>query len=305
MLYYYTFVNQLRKQLWLVLLILGVWPASADIKVVASIKPVHSLVAAVMEGVGTPALLLRGASSPHTYTLKPSDAGALSQADLIFWVGPELETFLEKPVSSLSSQAKSVSLITAQGVDTLPPRSGAGFTQDDDHETVDPHIWLSPENAKAMVARIAESLAHADPTHATIYKANAAKEAAKLSELENKLRQNLSPLGSKGFIVFHDAYQYFENSFGLEATGAIAIHPENPPSAAVLVKLRESIKSQSAVCVFAEPQFDPKLVDIIAEGTAAKTGTLDPIGANEAPGPDLYFNVLEALATSLVDCLSS
>jgi zinc transport system substrate-binding protein len=305
MLYYYMLVSAMRKCTVVLVLLVLATSAKADIKVIASIKPVHSLVAAVMQGVGTPALLLNGAASPHTYTLKPSDAEALSQADLIFWVGPDLESFMVKPIESLSTPEKSVSLIAAKGIKSSPPRSGAGFVSDGDHGTVDPHIWLSPDNAKAMVAAIAAKLSSVDSEHASIYENNADHEIARLAELQSRLHKKLDPISAKGFIVFHDAYQYFESSFGLKAVGAIAIHPESPPSASVLINLRGNVKSQSAVCVFAEPQFDPKLVTIVTEGTSAKTGTLDPIGANETPGPDLYFNVMEALAASLADCLSS
>jgi zinc transport system substrate-binding protein len=305
MLYYYIVKPTIRKCIVAVALLLFAAQAHADVKVVASIKPIHSLVAAVMRGVGEPQLLLKAAASPHTYTLKPSDAEVLSKAELIFWVGPELETFLAKPIETLASQEKSVALIDAPAITKSLPRSGSGFADDGDHDTVDPHIWLSPENAKAMVAAIADRLSSIDPANAALYRANAETENERIAELQTRLQAKLAPVNSKGFIVFHDAYQYFEISYGLHATGAIAIHPENPPSAAALMTLRETIGSSAATCVFSEPQFDPKLVEVLTEGTTAKTGVLDPIGANETPGPNLYFNVMEALATSLAACLSS
>jgi zinc transport system substrate-binding protein len=285
--------------------VLTLSPASAGVRVMASIKPVHSLVAAVMGNVGQPELLLKSNVSEHIYSLKPSDAASLQDADLVFWIGPDLETYLTKPIESLSSPNKAIELIDVGGIKKLPPRSGPGFAGDGDHDVIDPHIWLSPANAKAMVESIAKNLSGVDPANAVAYTENAKREIVRLSELNVRLRDKLAPFGGKGFIVFHDAYQYFEHDFGLRAVGAIAIHPESPPSAAGLLALRQDIEAHSAVCIFAEPQFDPTLVSVLTEDMNIKTGTLDPLGAAFEPGPDLYFNVMEALATSLVDCLSS
>jgi zinc transport system substrate-binding protein len=309
MLYSYTTWKAMRHtffiSLILAVIVLPLSQASAGVRVIASIKPVHSLVAAVMGDAGQPALLLKTNVSEHIYSLKPSDAVSLQDADLVFWIGPDLETFLTKPMASLSSPDRAVALINANGIKKLPPRSGPGFADDGDHDMVDPHIWLSPANAKAMVAAIMENLSRIDPANAKVYSENAKRETARLSELDARLRDKLATIPGKGFIVFHDAYQYFEHDFGLHAVGAIAIHPDSPPSAAGLAALRKDITSRSAVCVFAEPQFDPKLISVLTEGTNIKTGTLDPLGAMLQPGPDLYFNVMEALATSLADCLSS
>ncbi len=280
-------------------------PALASPKVVASFKPVHSLVAAVMQGAGEPALLVGGAASPHTYALKPSDAQKLSEADLVFWIGPEMEAFLEKPVAKLGANATSVELIDADGIVVLPPRGAPGFEDDGDHDAVDPHVWLSPDNAIAMVKAIAMALDKADPQNAKTYDSNAAATEAKIAGLKAKIGAKLAHLPKTGFISFHDAYQYFEKSFGVTAVGAIAVHPENPPGAAGIAQKRDLITSAKAKCVFSEPSFDSKLVNTIVEGTAAKTGILDPEGALQEPGPDAYINVMEALATSLAECLSS
>jgi zinc transport system substrate-binding protein len=309
MLYSYKRQKAMRQgfvlPLTLVCLLLAVSEALAGVRVIASIKPVHSLVAAVMEGAGKPELLLKTKVSEHIYSLKPSDAASLQDADLVFWIGPELETFLTKPIASLSSPDKVVALISVAGVRKLPPRSGPGFADEGDHDVIDPHIWLSPANGKAMVAAIAENLSRVDPANAAIFTKNAERLTLRLSELDTRLRKKLAPFRSKGFIVFHDAYQYFEHDYGLHAVGAIAIHPDTAPSAAGLVALRDDINARSAVCVFTEPQFDPKLVSVLTEGMTIKSGSLDPLGATLEPGPELYFNVMEALATSLADCLSA
>jgi zinc transport system substrate-binding protein len=286
--------------------------ASADVKVMASIKPIHSLVASVMEGIGVPGLIVDGSNSPHTYTLKPSDAAALEQADVIFWVGHELESFLEKPLESLGQNARRISLLDAQGIKTLPVREDANFEAHhhagEEHaegEESDPHIWLDPENAKAMVKTIAKSLSVADATHAAAYNANAEKTLAKLDVLSRDIQKSLASAHGQGFIVFHDAYQYFETRFGLKASGAISVHPENPPGAKQINDIKTRIKNGSIKCVFAEPQFDDKLIRVVIEGTEAKSATLDPIGATLEPGPSLYIELIQNIASGLESCLTA
>ena len=308
MLYCYKNETPMIKKLAFVLALAAGLAASvaahAEIKVMASIKPVHSLVASVMKGVGEPGLIVSGSNSPHTYALKPSDAQALEHAQVIFWIGHNLEGFLEKPIASLGGSARVVSLIDVKGVKTLPVREGSGFDRDEDggHGS-DGHIWLDPENAKAMVNAIAEALSAADPEHAVLYRANAEKTVSRLDALSDEVAGKVSAAKGKGFIVFHDAYHYFEKAFGVKAVGAISINPENAPSAQGIIALKQRIIDGKADCVFSEPQFDQKLVSVIMEGTQARSGALDPLGANAVPGPDLYFNMIESLATSLADCL--
>jgi zinc transport system substrate-binding protein len=284
--------------------------ASAEVKVMASIKPIHSLVAAVMEGVGTPGLVVSGNNSPHTYALKPKDAEALQDAQVIFWIGHEMEAFLEKPLESLGGNSRIVTLIAAPGVNTLPVREGNGFDKDDDegevHEagSADGHIWLDPENAKAMVQTIADELSQQDPTNAAAYSSNAAKEIAELDGLSKEITEMVAPAKGKGFIVFHDAYHYFENRFGLRASGAITIHPESTPGAKGIAEIKQRISDGKVTCVFAEPQFDNALITALVEGTTVKAATLDPEGSPLEPGPDLYPTLLRNIARNLSSCLS-
>ncbi len=280
--------------------------------VVASIKPVHSLVAAVMGDTGDPALIVRGAASPHGYSLRPSDAKALENARLVFWVGPELEPFLEKPLATLAGDAATVALAEVPGISTLPMREGGTFEphqhegeEEHDHaDEVDPHVWLDPQNAKAMTEAIAVALAKADPDNAQTYRDNAAAVEARLDALTAEISRELEPVKDRNFIVFHDAYHYFENRFGLQAAGSITVTPEVLPGAARLSEIRDKVRSLDAVCIFAEPQFDPVLVQVAAEGTDARTGSLDPIGMAIEPGASLYFELLRGLAGSVRDCLS-
>ena len=312
-------------------------------KVVASIKPVHSLVASVMQGVAEPQLIIEGAGSPHTYSLRPSQARALQEADLIFWIGHELEAFLEKPVETIGTGAKSIELIDAHDLVKLPFREGGAFEghdhgehggehghadHDDDkhddhaghdhdethghddghghaHGAFDAHIWLDPENAKAMVSEIAEALSAADPDNAAAYEANAAKTVERIETMRTDIDARLAPLRGRGFIVFHDGYQYFEKRFGVTASGSITVSPEVMPGAERVAEIKARIGELGATCVFAEPQFEPKLIQVVTEGTDARSGVLDPLGAELADGPDLYFGLIDGLASSMEQCLGS
>lgn len=283
--------------------------AAADIPVAVSIKPIHALVASVMEGMGEPGLIVSGGTSPHTFSLKPADAAMLQNAKVVFWVGREMETYLEKPLEALPTDAKIVSLIGGKGLELLAVREGNGFEPDDDEGAggrgeTDPHVWLDPRNAAVMVDTIAATLAEADPGNGARYAANAAAAKRKLAALEAEIAPQLAPLGDRRFIVFHDAYQYFEKRFGLAAAGAITIHPENPPGAKAIRAIRERLRSAGVRCVFSEPQFDARLVNVVIEGTDARTGVIDAEAGTLEPGPGLYEQLLRNLAKSLKDCLS-
>jgi zinc transport system substrate-binding protein len=281
--------------------------------VVASIVPVHSLVAGVMEGIGRPNLLVRGGGSPHAYTLRPSEAAALQRAEVVFWIGEELETFLQRPLASVAAGARVVALCAAEGITLLPYRAGGdwgGQTAElsGDHEhalgETDLHLWLDPVNARAMAARIAAVLSEADPADASRYRANAAELDRRLAELDAVLDRDLAPLRGRPYVVFHDAYQYFERRYGLTAVGAIAVGADRQPGAGTLAEIRRTIVETGVRCVFAEPQFEPALVHTVIGGTGARTGVLDPLGAELEPGPDAYFRLLRNLATAIAGCLA-
>ncbi|MEF2550938.1 zinc ABC transporter substrate-binding protein [Aurantimonas sp. A2-1-M11] len=320
-------------------------PAAADApRVVTSIKPIHSLVAAVMEGVGEPALIVPGAASPHTYSMKPSDAANLQAADVVFWIGDGLEAFLVKPIGSLAGEAKAVELIDAPGLETLPVRDGGAFEAHDhegddhdgheqegdehqgheheeagheghdhapageeahDHSGIDMHAWLDPLNAGAMVRHIATTLSEADPDNAERYTQNADRLEERLETLVAKTREQLADVRDKPFIVFHDAYQYFEHRFDMAAAGSITISPDRMPGVQRIAEIQETVRRTGATCVFAEPQFEPQLVDVAIEGSEARAGVLDPEGVAIPEGPELYFTLISDLSQSLQDCLSS
>lgn len=313
-----------------VLCLAGGTSAQAELKVVATIKPIHALVAGVMTGVGVPKLLIDGAGSPHTFALKPSDARELNQADVVFRVSDGLEPFMIKVLAALPKSVRVVTLADAPGLTLHKMRSSASFEQHDhgpkgqqakkghahghhDHghgkpgkaaEANDGHIWLDPANAKIITQYIASVLATEAPEHAARFKENAEAVSRSLDQLDVELKQTLQPIAGRPYVVFHDAYQYLEHRYGLTPAGAVTVSPEIAPSAKRLSELRRKISTLKAVCVFAEPQFEPKLVRTITEGTSARTGTLDYLGASLKPGPDLYFSVLRALAGDLKACLS-
>lgn len=288
-------------------------PAVAAPKVVVSIKPIHSLVAAVMEGVGEPGLIVGGASSPHVYTLRPSDAGRLAAADIVFWIGPIFESFLAKPLAALAGKAEIVELDHAPGITLLPAREG-GSWEADEHEhghahghgsalEEDGHLWLDPTNAEAIVQVAVVRLSARDPANAARYAANGTGLAQRLEVLDEVLRRRLAPLHGVPFVVFHDAYQYLERRYGLDAIGSITVSPENRPGARRLEAIHDKIETLGARCVFSEPQFQPRLVQMLIAGTSARTGVLDPEGAALPAGPDLYVKLMNGLADALTRCL--
>ena len=285
--------------------------------VVVTIKPVHSLAAAILEGVAEPRLLLEGAASPHAYALKPSDAAALYKADAIIRVSGNLEVFLERALATLPEKARMIDLEKAPGLTLLPVRKGGGNLQDaaaesdeDDgghhhHGAIDVHFWLDPVNAIVIARYLAQQFSGMDPEHAAAYQANERKLQAKLEALDAELKLTLGGLAGKPFIVFHDVTQYLEKRYNLHGLGAVTLSPERPPGAKRLAAIREKIKDAAAICVFSEPQFPPKLIDMLTEGTPAKHGELDEIGAAIPAGTDQYFALMRADAESLAACLKS
>ncbi len=289
--------------LLLISALLGAQAKAAPV-VLATIKPVHSLVAAVMGGVGTPELLIQGAQSEHSYALKPSDAAKIGRANIVFEIGPDLETYLTRPLATLT-RANVVVLERAPGMHLLPARRGGLWEDGSDPEDgpTDPHLWLDPENAIAMTKVIAAALTGADGVHARAYAANRDRAIRTLAALESELAAQLAPLRGRSYLVFHDAYHYFEKRFGLSAAGAVTVAPDRPVGPRRIERLRGAVLTGQIECVFREPQFSPRLIDTLVEGSHARTGVLDPLGAEIAPGSGLYPALMHNLAASLNACL--
>lgn len=294
------------------LILLFATPAWSAPRIVVSILPLHSLVAGVTEGVTEPVLLLRGGTSPHDYSLRPSDIRNLTQADLVIWADPGLEGFLVRTLDALPSRVRRTALIEDTALLLLPARSG-GLWEEEDHDhhhhdhgepDHDPHIWLSPENARRIVRHVASLLSAIDPDNALRYGENQGRLLARIDALDLTLKARLEPVTARPYIVFHDAYQYFEASYGLAPVGAVTVNPARPPGARRVRDIRNRILEGGAVCVFSEPQFEPALVRTLTEGTGARTGVLDPVGAALEPGENAWFRLMEAMGDALADCLT-
>jgi len=333
----------------------------ADVpRVAVDIAPVHSLVTRVMEGVGTPDLIIQAGASPHEYSLRPSEAAALQDANLVFWIGSGLTPWLTDTIETLAPNANVTELLEAEGTIELEFREGALFEahgdheegehrddddhkedddhadeahddheeeghddekadhddhSDDDHDDEeaghdehqhgnhDPHAWLSPQNAMTWMNVIAGRLSAADPDNAGAYFANAAEGRAEIKVLIGEVTAMLDPVRDGRFIVFHDAYQYFESDFNFPASGAISISDASDPSPARIAEIQDRIAEQGIDCVLAEPQFNPGLVATVLEGSNAQTGILDPLGSDLKPGSALYPQLIRNLSTSLAGCM--
>ena len=360
-------------------------------RVATDIAPVHSLVSMVMQGAGSPDLIIPPGASPHSYAMRPSEARAVAKADLVVWVGPSLAPWLEEPMSSLAQGAERLTLQDVEGIRLLTNRSGVAFEAHDhgdheghvdheghdhsaheghgdhedhkdhdghddhaghddhgdheghdhadheghddhkghddhadhdghDHEAheeadaheghnhapgaLDPHIWLDPQNAIVWLDAIAVRLSAQDPENAELYADNAARAQAQLVDLQAGIQAELTPLRGQKFVVFHDAYHYFEARFDVEASAAISLSDGAAPSAARLAEVRDVVKDTQAACVFTEPQFNAGLVEALQDGTALKSASLDPIGAALEPGVDMYPALLRDLAAAFTSCLA-
>ena len=285
------------------------------LNVVASIKPVHSITAALMQGAGGPQLIIGGVASPHATALKPSQAAALANADLVVWVGPQIETFLHDPLEALADKARILTLSQVPGLVRLPLREGGLFEPHEDaaHDAdghaqneaeFDGHLWLDPLNARAMAEAIAAALGEADPRNAALYRDNLARLKQALDALSEETAQAMADLKAGRFIVFHDAYQYFEARFGVAARGAITINPDVTPGAQRIGEIRRKVAAQAIDCVFTEPQFSPKIVSAIVDGMQVRTAILDPLGADIDEGPQQYPALIRAIAASFRQCLA-
>lgn len=317
----------------------GPTASSAAPRVVTSIKPIHSLVAALMQGVGEPTVLLAGNDSPHTFALRPAQARQLNDAQLIFWVGPGLETFLERPLLSLGQNAEVVTLAQAPGLQLLDYRSldefgrarrGNGDAQAHDahdhahgddhghdhgsvnnapaeashkHGSKDMHIWLDPQNARLLAQAIAAKLTAVDPAHADLYAQNLTALDASLVDLDAQMQAQLAPVHAQPFLVFHDGYHYLENRYDLNVVGALTVSPDVVPGAARIAQLRKRLAESGAQCVFAEPQFQPRILQTLTEGSEVRMGILNPEGGEMPASAHMYQDLMRANAKALSDCL--
>lgn len=302
--------------------------ASETTGIITTIQPITSLVSAVIGNTGKTISLIPTEISPHEYKLKPSDIKKLQNGNIIFYVSDHLETSITKVFENLPKNIKTINLMEDTGIKHLAIRDNEAWERHDhhdghedhnnhdhdkhakkhddhdDHEKEDDvHIWLSPDNAVKIIKKINKELSLFFPENAKTYDQNANQMIKKINQLKIELKNELSGIKDKPYIVFHDAYQYFETSFDLNAVGSIALDGDIASSPKQISFIKDKIVKFKASCVFQEPQFDSKLVKIVAEGTNAQIGTLDPLGLNIKSGENFYLQLLKNMAKSLKDCL--
>ena len=305
---------------------------STDIKVVTTIKPLHSLISRIMETRGEPQLIIEGTNNPHTFVFKPSHAKMIEEADIVFWIGEDLEAFMEKPLNSLAKDTKKIAFMDSESIEKLKFREENIFDDHDDHDDehegheddddhghkdddhdddhkdahahahgeFDPHIWLDPENAKEMVKIIRDELIKIDPEGQRQYSVNTAGATLELDNLINSVEKELSK--DISYIVFHDAYQYFENRFGVIPAGALTLNPDVLPGAKQIADIQDVINDKGIKCIFSEPQYNPKIIETLGNDMNVSTGVIDPLGAFIDAGPTMYVELINGIANSIKEC---
>ena len=304
-----------------------VWGASVP-QVVVTIKPIHSLVAGIMEGVGKPILLMNGNKSPHVQSLTPGEISKIKGADLVIWIGESYESPLRRVMDTLKGKGKALTLIEAPDIQLYPIRQGGlwglegccchdheneshdGERKEDDqknkaHDTLstDGHIWLDPHNAQAIVKVIAEKLSTLDPQHKAAYVANSQKVINRLKELESKIEKLLSEVKNKAYLVYHDGTQYFDRRFSTKAVGTL-MGSNHAVNAQHLLEIRNYIQAHKVYCVFTEPQFPATKIQALVDQTDTKIQTLDYLGVDLAADPDAYFLMMYRLANGFLKGLA-
>ncbi len=340
-------MNFIKKSIFIILVPLFFsFTARAEVNVVTTIKPLHSLISSVMEGVGKPSLIIEGTNNPHTFVFKPSHAEMIENADIVFWIGEDLEAFMEKPLESLAKNAKTISFMDLASIEKLKFREQNIFDdhddhghddhddhghKDDDHDDhddhdghddehdghddhddhaghhdghnhgeFDAHIWLDPANAKEMVLEISHELSEIDPSNKSKYEDNASKTIVALDKLIEEVDKSLSK--DISYIVFHDAYQYFEKRFGVIPAGALTLNPDVLPGAKQIADIQDVINDKGIKCIFSEPQYNPKIIETLGNDMNISTGVMDPLGAYIDAGPSMYSDLINQIANSIKDC---
>jgi zinc transport system substrate-binding protein len=290
---------QLRLLACIWLLCTSLVTQAATPGIVVSIKPLHSLVAAISEGVSTPTLLLDGAQSPHHTSLRPSQRGVLAEADIVFWIGPTLEGFLPRVFASLSPSTHIISMLDAPGIELLPARDNHG----DATQHTDPHLWLSTRNATAMARFIAAQLGTLDPAHAAHYQANLTHTLQRINALQDELRARIGT-PQQALLSYHDAYQYFEHEFSLHSAGMVTTAEDAAPGARHLRELRQRMTAQNIRCLVYEQPTRPALIDTLTLNTTIRVAGVDSLGVTQRAGADAWFAIMRQLATDFHTCLS-
>lgn len=295
-------------------LFLGAAPAQAEIQLLTSIKPLQLIAAAVQDGVGEADVLLPASASAHHYTLRPSDVRRLQGATLFYWIGPDLENFLPRPLAGRTGPSLALQDLPGLTLRHFGDDHGHEHAHDDhdhghDHDhrpgSLDAHLWLLPANARLIAERMAADLAAADPANAERYRANGAAFAARTEALDQRLRQRLAGVQDKPFFVFHQAYDYFEAAYGLRHSGVFSVGSEVQPGARHVAAMRQRLQQAGPSCVFSEPPARPRLAETLTSGLPVKMAELDVLGIEQNVDAQAYERLVEELGTTLAECLEA
>src|SRR5476649_304989 len=285
--------------------------AHADVRVLTSIKPLQLIAAAVQEGVDTPEVLLPPGASPHNYALRPSDVRRVQSVDLLYWIGPDMESFLPRVLKGRSLPTVAVEGLPGMKLRRFAEDSHSHAEDADEHDhdhrpgTLDAHLWLSTVNARVIAARMAADLSAADPANAARYQSNVKAFDERLDALDARLKARMAKVGDKPYFVFHEAFDYFEDAYGLKHTGVFSVAAEVQPGAQHVAAMRTRLAEMGKTCVFSEPPLRPRLAETLTAGLPAKLAELDALGGYTPATADGYEHLLSKLGGDLAGCLES
>ncbi|PRM47142.1 zinc ABC transporter substrate-binding protein ZnuA [Haemophilus influenzae] len=313
-------------------------PMMANADVLTSVKPLGFIVSSIAEGVTGTQVLVPAGASPHDYNLKLSDIQKVKSADLVVWVGEDVDSFLDKPISQIERKKVITIADLADVKPLLIQAHHEHFHEDGDHDhdhknehkhdhkhehdhdhkhdhehhdhdhheglTTNWHVWYSPAISKIVAQKVADKLTAQFPNKKALIAQNLSDFNRTLAEQSEKITAQLANVKDKGFYVFHDAYGYFNDAYGLKQTGYFTINPLVAPGAKTLAHIKEEIDEHKVNCLFAEPQFTPKVIESLAQNTKVNVGQLDPIGDKVTLGKNSYATFLQSTADSYMKCLA-
>ncbi|MCP1481667.1 zinc transport system substrate-binding protein [Pseudomonas chlororaphis] len=285
--------------------------AQAEVRVLTSIKPLQLIAAAVQDGIAVPEVLLPPGASPHNYALRPSDVRKVQSVELLYWIGPDMESFLPRVLKGRTLPSLAVQDLPGLKLRHFAEDNHSHAEEADEHDhdhrpgSLDAHLWLSPVNARVIADRMAADLSAADPANAARYQSNAKAFDQRLDALDDRLKARLAPIAGKPYFVFHEAFDYFEDAYGLKHAGVFSVAAEVQPGAQHVAAMRARLQQVGKTCVFSEPPLRPRLAETLVAGLPVKLAELDALGGYTPATAQGYEQVLEKLGNDLAGCLES
>jgi zinc transport system substrate-binding protein len=285
--------------------------AQAEVKVLTSIKPLQLIAAAVQDGVAIPEVLLPPGASPHNYALRPSDVRKVQSVDLLYWIGPDMEGFLPRVLNGRTLPNVAVQDLPGMKLRHFAEDNHSHAEEADEHDhdhrpgSLDAHLWLSPVNARVIATKMAADLSAADPANAARYQSNLKAFDERLDALDARLKKRLADVQGKPYFVFHEAFDYFEDAYGLKHVGVFSVAAEVQPGAQHVAAMRARLQEVGKTCVFSEPPLRPRLAETLVAGLPVKLAELDALGGYTPATSQGYEQVLEKLGNDLAGCLES